>query len=419
LQPGLDATSGAISVVSVGHGRAEVSEAMEAQARQLAYVQHGRFRNQPASELARRLAEITPGDLNRFFFCTGGSEANDSVIKLARQYQLLRGRPERHVLLSRQRSYHGNTLGALTLSGHRVRRAPYLPLLGWEPAVAECNPYRPDPNLSGPDYGRACANDLERAINEVGPDTVSGFIAEPIVAAAGAGTMPPPGYFERVREICDAYDILFVVDEVVTGFGRTGKWFGIQHWDAVPDVIVTAKGIAGGYAPLAAMIVSERVERVFLEANQPFLHGYTYQEHPVGCAAALAVLDILQREELVANAARQGEYLFERLHHLAEDFPIIGDVRGAGLLAGIELVANRRTKEPLDPNLAATECLSRAALDHGIMLYPCQSGDGHGDQFILSPPLIVTPGDVDFIVDRLGRALVQIQEEVRPRTAVG
>ena len=409
----IDATSGAIAVISVGHGRQEVIEAMTEQARRFSYVQGGRFRHEVADELAAELARSTPGDLNRAIFVSGGSEANETAIKLARAYQLIQGHMERYKVLSRERSYHGNTLGALSVSGYDQRREPYEPLLLQIPKVREVNYYRDDSGMSYEEYGRACADDLERAIHEAGPREVSAFIAEPIVGAAGAATTPPPGYFERIREICDAHDILFIADEVITGLGRTGRNFGIDHWGVTPDIIVTAKGLAGGYAPLGAVLISERVERVFRDAGQPFMHGYTYMSHPVSCAAGLAVLRIIEREGLVQNAAARGALLFEGLEQLKAEHPLIGDIRGKGLLAGVELVRDRDTREPLDPELGVSMRLVQAALDHGITVYPCQTGLGHSDQFLVSPPLISTANDIEEIVNRLSLALDDVEESLR------
>ena len=409
----IDATSGAIAVISVGHGRQEVVNAMVGQAKRFSYVQGGRFRHEVADELAAELARFTPGDLNRAFFVSGGSEANESAIKLARAYQLARGNSDRYLVLSRERSYHGNTIGALSTSGYDQRREPYEPMLMQSPKVREVNYYRDGSGMSHEEYGLACANDLERAIQEAGPERVSAFIAEPIVGAAGACTTPPPGYFERIREICDAHDILFIADEVITGLGRTGHNFGIDHWSVAPDIIVTAKGLAGGYAPLGAVLISERVENVFRAAEQPFIHGYTYMAHPVSCAAGLAVLRIIEREGLIQNAASQGGNLFEQLEHLKAEHPIIGDIRGRGLLAGIELVRDRDTKEPLDPSLGVSMHLVQAALDHGITVYPCQTGPGHSDQFIVSPPMISTSDDIEEIVNRLSLVLDDVENRLR------
>jgi adenosylmethionine-8-amino-7-oxononanoate aminotransferase len=344
-------------------------------------------------------------------FVSGGSEANEAAIKLARQYHVLRGNPDKHVVISRNRSYHGMTLGALTVSGYEARRRYFTPLLLWKPQMVEYNCYRCPLGLTYPQCDIACADDLERAVLEVGPERVSAFIAEPIVAAAAPGLTPVPGYFERVREICDRYDLLFIADEIVTGFGKTGRWFGIEHWEVVPDIITCAKGLSGGYVPLGAVLVSDHVAGAFEESGVPFVHGHTYMEHPVTCATGMAVLRIIQREGLVENAARQGEYLFAHLHNLAAEYPFIGDVRGRGLLAGVELVADRETKRPFDPALGVTQRLLAAARARGLMLYPGNGGDGIvGDQFLVSPPLIVTRDDIDEIARRLALAL----DDIRP-----
>ena len=406
----IDGSSGAISVVSVGHGRTEVLEAMAEQASKVGYVQGGMLRHDAVEALASELVKYTPGNLNSVMFVSGGSEANESAVKLARQYHLLRGNGDKHIVLSRKRSYHGNTIGALTLSGYTARRQPYLPFLPREPQVVESNCYRCPFGLTYPACELACASDLERAILENGAKQVAAFIAEPIVAAAGPGMTPPAGYFERVREVCDRYDVLFIADEVVTGLGRTGANFGIDHWGVVPDIITTAKGLSGGYVPLGAMIVGDHISDAFREAGARFQHGYTYMQHPISCAAGLAVMKIIERERLVDNAADQGEYLFARLRDLAANHPHIGDVRGMGLLAGIELVADKQTRQPLNPSLGVTANLMQAARDNGLIVYAGQSGDGVvSDQVLISPPLIVTRSDIDEIVRRFSLALDAIQ----------
>jgi adenosylmethionine-8-amino-7-oxononanoate aminotransferase len=405
----IDADSGAISVISVGHGVHEVADAMSAQARKVAYVHNVQFHHGVGEELASEIAEMTPGDLDRCVLVSGGSEAVETAVKLARHYQLLRGNDSKHVVLSRSLSYHGATLVALSLSGIPPRQATYIPLLRTGEKVVESNCYRCPLGLTYPACELACATDLERAIEAVGAENVAAFIAEPIVGAASPAITPPPGYFERVRAICDEHDILFIADEVVTGFGRTGRNFGIEHWGVVPDVIVTAKGLSGGYAPLAAVIMSERVASVFVESGTPFNHNFTYEAHPVACAAALAVIRIIRRDHLVENAAIQGERLFAALESLARASDIVGDVRGKGLLAGIELVADRQAKLPFAPELRVGQRLQAAAQARGLMIYP---GAGAGDQVLISPPLIVTSADVDEIVDRFALALADVRDEV-------
>jgi adenosylmethionine-8-amino-7-oxononanoate aminotransferase len=406
----LDADSGAISVVSVGHGVDEVVDAMTAQAREVAYLHSTQFRHEAGERLAAAIARFTPGDLDRSVLVSGGSEAVETAVKLVRQAHVLRGRGSKHVVLSRARSYHGATFLALSLGDVGPRRDTYLPLLRTDPKVAESNCYRCPLGLARPSCGLACAEDLERAIQLVGAENVAAFIAEPIVAAAAPAITPPPGYFERIREICDRHDVLLIADEVVTGFGRTGRNFGIEHWDALPDVIVTAKGMAGGYAPLAAVIISEGLADTFAACGTPFNHNFTYEAHPVACAAALAVLEIIERDRLVENAAARGAELFAMLHELQDESGLIGDVRGKGLLAGVELVADPASKQPFPRRDDIGERLRAAAQQRGLMIYPGPRGDERsGDQVLLSPPLSVTAAELAEIVDRFALALADVR----------
>jgi adenosylmethionine-8-amino-7-oxononanoate aminotransferase len=407
----IDASSGAISVISIGHGVAEVADAMAEQARRLAYVHTWQFRHEPGEALARAVADFAPDGLGRVLLVSGGSEATETAVKLARQYHLLRGNPSKHVIVSRSRSFHGASLAALSFSGVPMRRLPFAPYLLGEPQMMPCYCYRCPVGLTYPSCALHCATDLERVIAEVGADQISAFIAEPIVAAAGPGMTPPPGYFERIRAVCDEHDILFIADEVVTGFGRTGKNFGIQHWDVLPDMITSAKGLAGGYAPLGVVIVRDEIVEPFESGGDGFAHGFTFDTHPVCCAAGLAVLSIIERDGLVANAALQGEHLFERLRELAGRHAVLGDVRGMGLLAGLELVADRDTKRPFDPKLGVGPQLYWAARERGLILYQGAGADGvAGDQLIVSPPLTVTRAEVDEIVDRLDLALGDLRD---------
>jgi adenosylmethionine-8-amino-7-oxononanoate aminotransferase len=409
----LDACSGAVSVISIGHGVEEVADAMSEQARTLAYVHSLQFGHARSRELASRIGELAPGSLNRAVFYSGGSEAVEGAVKLARHYHLLRGRDSKHAVISRRRSYHGATLFTLGVGGVASRQLPYQPYLTTTPKQVECNPYRCPFGADHPCCNLACAGDLERVIAELGADAVSCYIAEPIVAAAAPALIPPAGYYERIREICDANDILFIADEIVTGWGRTGRMFGIEHWDAEPDMIVSAKGLSGGYMPLSTVIFSEAIAAVFEQAGTPFVHNYTYEAHPVAAAAALAVLRIIERDGLVENAARQGEYLLARLNQLAEQQPLIGDVRGKGLLTAIELVSDRRTRAPLSPELGVTARVHRLVRDRGVLIYPGAGADGIvGDQFLVTPPLVVTRADIDEIVDRIGLALSDLAREL-------
>jgi adenosylmethionine-8-amino-7-oxononanoate aminotransferase len=413
----LDACSGAVSVISIGHGVREVADAIGAQARVLAYVHSTQFRHPAAEELATVMARWAPGSLNHVCFYSGGSEATEAAIKLARQYHLIHGRESKYLVLSRRRSYHGATLYALGIGGVGARQAPYLPYLPATTKQVECYPYRCPFGDGHTCCDLACADDLERVIDEVGADSVSCYIAEPIVAAAGPGLTPPLGYYERIAEICRANEVLFVSDEVVTGWGRTGKRFGIQHWQAEPDMIVSAKGLSGGYVPLSAVIFSDEIAAALTEADTPFVHNLTYEAHPIAAAAALTVLEIIERDGLVENAAEQGEHLLDRLQKLGEAEPTIGDVRGRGLLTAFELVADRDTKRPFDLELSVTKRLHRLARARSLMIYPGAGSDGVvGDQFLITPPLVVTREDVDLIVERLSLALADLGVELADGT---
>ncbi len=405
----LDGCSGAV-VVNVGHGRREVVDAMADQGRQIAYIHNGEFTSEAMEAFCERLAALAPQGLDRIFPVSGGSEATESALKLARAYHRLRGNPGKWRVIARRVSYHGNTLGALSMSGHAVRRAPYTPLLLDFPHIEGPDLYRdPDPG-SPPNSGSA----LEEAILAAGPETVAAFIAEPVIGAAGGALTAPPGHFERIREICDRYDVLFIADEVMTGVGRTGRMWGIQHSAAVPDLLVAAKGLSSGYAPLAAVLVSPRVHDLFIELDQPFVHGFTYGGHPIGCAAGSAVLDIVVRERLAERAAVQGDRLDVLLREVAARHPIVGDVRGRGLLRGIELVADPESKAPYPADMTVAVQLAEAARQHGLCIYP---GGGHlpgpaGDQLLIAPPLVVDDGELGELASRLDESLGELEQEL-------
>ncbi len=411
----LDGCSGAV-VVNVGHGRTEVVEAMARQGRQVAYLHSGEFTSEALEDFAVRLATLAPPGLDRIYPVSGGSEATESALKLARAYHGLRGNPGKWRVIARRVSYHGNTLGALSMSGHALRRAPYGPLLLEFPHIEGPDLYR-DPDPTSPANTGAA---LEEAILAAGPDTVAAFIAEPVVGAAGGALTAPPGHFERIREICDRYDVLFIADEVMTGVGRTGRMWGIQHSDAVPDLLVAGKGLASGYAALAAVLVSAPIHDLFTELDQPFVHGHTYSGHPIACAAGSAVLDIVVREALAERAASQGERLDALLREVAARHPIVGDVRGRGLMRGIELVADRGTKAPYPAQLGVAARLGEAALRLELCVYP---GGGHlpgpaGDQVLVAPPLVVDHAELGELASRLDAGLEQLERELNTEAAM-
>ncbi len=409
----LDACSGAV-VVTVGHGRQEVVDAIAAQGRRVSYVHSEAWSTGVAEELAARLSAMAPGNLNRVFFASGGSEATETALKMARQYHILRGQPGKWRVIARRVSYHGNTIGALSMSGHAARRRPYAPYLADFIHIDTPLPYRCGCVSADGGCDACSGRALEDAIRQAGPETVSAFIAEPVIGAAAGAVPAPSGHFEAVRDICDRHDVLFIADEVMTGLGRTGKPFGIQHWDAVPDMLVVGKGLASGYAPLAAVLAKDEIYDLFIELGASFVHGYTYSCHPPSLAAGLAVQRIIEREGLVERAATQGHHLRKGLQRLAASHPTIGDVRGLGLMLGIELVADQSTKEPYPADERVSQRLQRLAFARGLEVYP---GSGHvdgtsGDQVIIAPPLIISDSQIQELLGMLDAALGDLEEEL-------
>lgn len=413
----LDAASG-VGVTSLGYSAAEVVEAMREQAATLPYLHAMRFEAPSAQQLADLVASVLPGDLGQVFFASGGSEANESVIKFARQYWLERGQPERWKVIGRRPSYHGNTLATLSVGWHTGRRQRHAPLLLPMPHVAAPNSYR------GCEHCRqaaaagqctlACATELEEAIQQAGPQTVAAFIAEPVVAAAGGVLIPPPGYFETIREICDRYQVLFVADEVFTGFGRLGTWSGMERFGVLPDIMVFAKGITAGYAPLGGFAVRTGLVEPFRQGSGRFEHNFTYAGHPVAAAVGVAVINILQRDSLLERVAAAEPRFAGLLRDELGKLPVVGDVRSIGLLGGVELVADTGTKQPFAASAGIAARATRLALDEGVIVYPCSGGvDGEaGDYLMLAPPFVTSDGELEQMIQRTGRALQRLGDEL-------
>jgi adenosylmethionine-8-amino-7-oxononanoate aminotransferase len=377
----------ALFVVQTGHGRQELAEAAAKQAGELAYFPLWSYAHPKATELAARLAELTPGDLNRVFFTTGGSEAVESAWKLARSYFKHVGKPLKTKVLSRSIAYHGTSMGALSITGIPALKQDFEPLVPSTFRVPNTNYYRrPDESMSLEEFGVWAADRIAEAIEFEGPDTVAAVFLEPVQNAGGCFP-PPPGYFQRVREICDRYDVLMVSDDVICGFGRLGEYFGGLKYDYTPDIITVAKGLTSGYVPLGAMIASDRLAEPFLQGSNWFAHGITYGGHPVGAAVALANLDIMERENLNGHVRDNSALFRSHLENLS-DLPIVGDIRGDGYFFGIELVKDKATKETFNDD--ESERLLRGFLSHALFeagLY-CRADD-RGDPVIqLAPPLI-------------------------------
>ncbi len=405
----LDGLAG-LFVVQAGHGRTELAQAAAKQASELAYFPLWSYAHAPAVELAERLASLTPGDLNRIFFTTGGGEAVESAFKLARQYFKLVGKPSKTKVISRSLAYHGTTMGALSITGLPGIKEPFEPLVPGTFKVANTNRYR-CPDCSHQDACTLhCADDIERMINYEGADTVAAVFLEPVQNSGGCFT-PPDGYFQRVRQICDKYDVLLVSDEVICAFGRLGHYFGSQRYGYQPDMITVAKGMTSGYSPIGALIASDRLVEPFLKETNTFLHGYTFAGHPVSAAVALANLDIFERENLLGHVQQNEAAFRSRLDSLL-DLPIVGEVRGAGYFYGIELVKDKTTRETFSDD--ESERLLRGLLtprlfEEGLI---CRADD-RGDPVIqLSPPLVAGVEQFDEIVGILRMVLDEAYREL-------
>ena len=403
----LDA-SGAAAVSCLGHGDPDVIRAIKEQADKLAFAHTAFFTTEVAEELAGVLVDGAPEGIASVYFVSGGSEAIEAALKMARQYFLEIGQPERRRFIARRQSYHGNTLGALSVGGNEMRRRPFDPMLLETTHVSPCYAYRGmRPGETEADYGRRVADQLEAAIVELGPGTVAAFIAETVVGAT-AGVVPPvPGYFRRVREICDRHGVLLILDEVMSGMGRTGTMHACEQEGIAPDLLCVAKGLGAGYQPIGATLVSGRIFEAFRDGSGFFQHGHTYMGHPMACAAALAVQRAIGGRDLLANVKHQGRVLSDALEARFANHPHVGDIRGRGLFRGIELVAERATKEPFDPGLKLHARIKAAAMERGLICYPGGgTADGvRGDHVLLAPPFIVEEGEVAEIVTRLGEAI--------------
>ena len=405
----LDA-SGQAAVVSVGHGVAEIGQAMAEQASQVAFAHTTQFHSASAEKLAERLLALAPANFRngRVYFTSGGSEATETAIKLARQYWLERGDSKRYRVVSRRQSYHGSTLGAMSVSGNVGRRAPYQPLLTEWGHIAPCFCYHCPFDLKFPECGLACANDLETFLASLDA-TVAAFIFEPVVGATLGAAAPPDGYAARVAEICRDNDILLIADEIMSGMGRTGKPFAVQHWNVEPDMILVGKGIASGYAPLGAVLVSEKVVTGFERGSGAFQHGFTYQAHPVATAAGNAGLDFVESQGLFQRVPTVAQELRSQLARL-ESHPHIGEIRGLGLLLGIEFVKNRSTREPFPREENIAERIRQSALAENVLTYPSQGCvDGaRGDHILLAPPFVLTPRESEIIARALEVAVARV-----------
>ncbi|MGK9164954.1 aspartate aminotransferase family protein [Inquilinus limosus] len=403
----IDASGGA-AVSCLGHGHPEVIAALHAQLDRLAFAHTSFFTSEVAERLADRLIEDAPAGLSHVYFTSGGSESIETALKMARQYFVETGQPQRRHVIARRQSYHGNTLGALATGGNEWRRAPFRPLLIETHHIDPCFAYRlQEPGESDEDYAARAAQALEDKILELGPETVAAFVAETVVGATMGAVPPVADYFKRIRAICDRYGVLLVLDEVMCGMGRTGTLHACTQEGIAPDLMTIAKGLGGGYQPIGAVLLSRRIFDAFAHGSGFFQHGHTYTGHPMACAAGLAVQEVIRGERLLDNVAAMGARLARRLGERFGNHPQVGDIRGRGLFLGIELVADRSTKAPFDPALKLHARIKREAMARGLMVYPMGGTvDGvQGDHVLVAPPFIVGGAAVEAIVERLGDAV--------------
>jgi adenosylmethionine-8-amino-7-oxononanoate aminotransferase len=403
----LDGSGGAV-VVNVGHGRGEVASAMALQASSAAYVHGTHFTSDVLEEYARRLARHAPGDCNRLYLVSGGSEANETAVKMARAYHLATGQALRHKVIRRSIGYHGNTLATLSLSGRPSLREPYRPMLRDAPETPAPFCYHCPLGKAYPECAVACVEELEAVILREGPDSVSAVIAEPVIGASAGAAVPPEEYLRRAREICTRHGVLLIDDEVMTGFGRTGRWFAVEWSGVAPDLVTCGKGMSGGYMPVGGVLASQRIVDA-LAAAGGFVHGFTFSHNPVTAAACLKVLEILEQERLVERAQLLGERLHGQLAALAAH-PHVGEVRGRGLMAGVEIVADKAARRAFPRSERRAEAVAARAFAHGLISYPgggCADGR-NGDVVMLGPPFVVTDEELREMVAILDRSLAEL-----------
>ncbi len=407
----LDASSGAVTV-NIGHGVKEIVEAMKGQADKVSFVYRSQFTNEAAEDLALKLHDFTGFPYS--FFVNSGSEATETTMKIAIQYWQEQGRPQKNRIIGRWMSYHGITMGALGISGHPLRRVRFESQLKHAPSVEPPYCYRCPFHMQYPACGLRCADDLESEINRYGKENIAAFICEPVVGAAGAAIHGPEGYLERVKEICEKNDILLIGDEVMTGLGRTGKALGFFHSTVIPDIVALGKGMSGGYTPIAAALVSEKVMQPIIDGSGIIMSGHTFSANPLSSAVSLAVINYIEKHGLVEKAESKGIVLKQKLMEAAKNHSFIGDLRGLGLLLGVELVKERKSKASFESEEKATDTMIRLAERNGLLLYPAMAGKGgmNGDAIIIAPPLTITEAEMDELITRLKKTFREFEEYI-------
>ena len=407
--------SGGAAVSCLGHQNDHVIKSIKEQADKLAYAHTGFFTSDPAENLANEIIKNAPKPLEKVYLVSGGSEAVESALKMARQFHWERGDLKRHKIIARKQSYHGNTLGALAVGGNEWRREKFEPMLMDVGKISPCYEYRFKSTDETPEeYGLRSANELEEKIIELGEHTVSAFIAETVVGATSGAVPPTPGYFKRIREICDRYGVLLILDEVMCGVGRTGSWFSFEQDNIVPDMVTIAKGLAAGYQPIGALVVTKTIYDALKNGSGFFQHGYTFMGHSIACAAALATLDVIEREGLVDQARTKGIEFSEKLKDSIFQYQCVGDIRGRGLFQAIEFVKDKEKKLPFSENLRLAAKLKKKAFEKGLICYPMSGTiDGRGgDHVLLAPPYILNSENIDEIINLLSRTIEDIEKNL-------
>lgn len=414
----LDGSSGAM-VCNIGHSNETVLTAMRRQMEKSTFGYRLHFETEASEQLASKLADLMPEGLNKVFFVSGGSEAVESGLKLARQHAVATGQGDRWKVISRSPSYHGCTLGALAVTGYAPLSAPFEPMMQAMPKIPAPRAYLDGLDADDPATGQHYADMLEAKILAEGPDSVLAFLVEPVGGASTGALVPPRGYMERIREICTRHGVLLIMDEVMTGAGRTGSFLGSDHWQARPDIVVMSKGLGAGYVPLGAMIADERLVTPVLEQGG-FSHGFTYAGNPLACAAGLAVVNEIEIQGLCANATRMGDTLLARLNGLMQKHELIGDVRGKGLLTAFEFMADRDSKAPLPARLNAHQRFVDLAYARGLIVYSRRTRDGiEGDHILVCPPLIVNTDHIDEIIGGLDASLTALSHDIHAELKAG
>lgn len=409
----LDGSSGPM-VVNLGHGNKTITDAISQQMGKISFTYRSQFTNQPLEILCKRIEEVAPKGLNKVSFCSSGSEAAELALKLAHTYWNSKGKPLKTKIISRWHSYHGSTIGALSMSGNPGRRKEYSPYLQDYPSLELPYCYRCPYEKDYPQCNLFCARYLEKIISQMGGESISAFVAEPFTGASGAAISPPKGYFETIEKICRDNEILLIMDEVITGFGRTGKYFGSQHFDISPDIITFGKGLSSGYGPLAGIIAKEEIYDFMKGVGGEFTTGHTFGGNPLSTAAGVATMVFLAENNLVDRVAEKGELLGEELKGILKDVNIAVDLRGIGLLWGLEFAKSKENNTPFEKEVNLTKRIVKACFDNGLIVYP-SSGfiDGTlGDAILISPPFIIEENEIKELADLLKRSLLQIEEEL-------